>query len=229
MARKILIVDDEPMLLKGLTFTLDQDGFEVDTAEDGREALDKALKKAYDLIILDLMLPEIDGLEVCKKIREKSMVPIIMLTAKGDDSSKVLGLEYGADDYLTKPFNMLELKARIKALFRRVDVEVPRETGHVIDLGAFTVNTLGRKVEKGDKSIGLTAKEFDLLLLLVSSPGHVYSREELLEKIWGYEYFGDVRTVDVHIRRLREKIEETSSQPEFIMTKWGVGYYFKGE
>jgi DNA-binding response OmpR family regulator len=229
MARKILIVDDEPMLLKGLTFTLDQDGFDVDTAADGKEALEKALKKNYDLIILDLMLPEIDGLEVCKKIREKSMVPIIMLTAKGDDSSKVLGLEYGADDYLTKPFNMLELKARIKALFRRVDVETPKDSGQVIDLGAFTVNTLGRKVEKGDKSIGLTAKEFDLLLLLVSSPGHVYSREELLEKIWGYEYFGDVRTVDVHIRRLREKIEETSSQPEFILTKWGVGYYFKGE
>jgi DNA-binding response OmpR family regulator len=173
------------------------------------------------------MLPGIDGLEVCKKVRETSMVPIIILTAKGEDSSKVLGLEYGADDYLTKPFNILELKARIKAILRRVSVSENITTSSVITVGEFAINTLGRKVAIKNREINLTAKEFDLLLLLVINKDKVFSREELLEKIWGYEYFGDVRTVDVHIRRLREKIEENSSQPEFIMTKWGVGYFFK--
>ncbi len=227
MEDRILVVDDEPILLKGLKFSLEQDGYEVDVAMDGNEAYDKIMNQTYQLVVLDLMLPGIDGLEVCKKVRETSMVPIIILTAKGEDSSKVLGLEYGADDYLTKPFNILELKARIKAILRRVSVSETITTSSVITVGEFIINTLGRKVSIKSREINLTAKEFDLLLLLVINKDKVFSREELLEKIWGYEYFGDVRTVDVHIRRLREKIEENSSQPEFIMTKWGVGYFFK--
>lgn len=227
MDERILVVDDEPILLKGLKFSLEQDGYIVDVAMDGNEAYDKIMNQTYHLVVLDLMLPGLDGLEVCKKVRETSMVPIIILTAKGEDSSKVLGLEYGADDYLTKPFNILELKARIKAILRRVNVSEQFSTSSVIVVGEFTINTLGRKVSIKTKEINLTAKEFDLLLLLVINKDKVFSREELLEKIWGYEYFGDVRTVDVHIRRLREKIEDNSSQPEFIMTKWGVGYFFK--
>ncbi|WP_430883065.1 response regulator transcription factor [Fusibacter sp. JL216-2] len=227
MSEKILIVDDEPILLKGLKFSLEQDGYNVETAVDGNEAFEKIMNNSYELVVLDLMLPEIDGLEVCKKVRESSMVPIIILTAKGDDSSKVLGLEYGADDYLTKPFNILELKARIKAILRRVQVNEKQTATSVINVGDFSINTLGRKVTVNGRDVNLTAKEFDLLLLLVMNRDKVFSREELLETIWGYEYFGDVRTVDVHIRRLREKIEKNSSQPEYILTKWGVGYYFK--
>ena len=227
MEERILVVDDEPILLKGLKFSLEQDGYAVDVAMDGNEAYDKIMNNTYHLVVLDLMLPGLDGLEVCKKVRETSMVPIIILTAKGEDSSKVLGLEYGADDYLTKPFNILELKARIKAILRRVNVSEQFNTSSVITVGEFSINTLGRKVSIKNREINLTAKEFDLLLLLVINKDKVFSREELLEKIWGYEYFGDVRTVDVHIRRLREKIEDNSSQPEFIMTKWGVGYFFK--
>lgn len=227
MEERILVVDDEPILLKGLKFSLEQDGYAVDVAMDGNEAYDKIINQPYHLVVLDLMLPGLDGLEVCKKVRETSMVPIIILTAKGEDSSKVLGLEYGADDYLTKPFNILELKARIKAILRRVNVSEQMNASSVITAGEFSINTLGRKVSIKNKEINLTAKEFDLLLLLVINKDKVFSREELLEKIWGYEYFGDVRTVDVHIRRLREKIEDNSSQPEYIMTKWGVGYFFK--
>lgn len=227
MSEKILVVDDEPILLKGLKFSLEQDGYDVETAVDGNEAYEKIMNNNYELVVLDLMLPEIDGLEVCKKVRESSMVPIIILTAKGDDSSKVLGLEYGADDYLTKPFNILELKARIKAILRRVQVNEKQTATSVINVGDFSINTLGRKVTVNGRDVNLTAKEFDLLLLLVMNRDKVFSREELLETIWGYEYFGDVRTVDVHIRRLREKIERNSSQPEYILTKWGVGYYFK--
>jgi len=227
MSEKILVVDDEPILLKGLKFSLEQDGYNVETAIDGNEAFEKIMNNNYELVVLDLMLPEIDGLEVCKKVRESSMVPIIILTAKGDDSSKVLGLEYGADDYLTKPFNILELKARIKAILRRVQVNEKQTATSVINVGDFSINTLGRKVTVNGRDVNLTAKEFDLLLLLVMNRDKVFSREELLETIWGYEYFGDVRTVDVHIRRLREKIEKNSSQPEYILTKWGVGYYFK--
>lgn len=229
MAERILVVDDEPILLKGLRFSLEQEGYEVETAVDGKEAFDKILANNYDAVILDLMLPGMDGLEVCKKVREKSMVPILMLTAKDDDSSKVLGLEYGADDYITKPFNMLELKARIKAILRRVHVNDQSTASNVINMGEFSVNTLGRKVMINGQQVNLTAKEFDLLLLLIMNEEKVYSREELLETIWGYEYFGDVRTVDVHIRRLREKIEANSSQPDYILTKWGVGYYFKNK
>lgn len=227
MQKRLLVVDDEPVLLKGLKYSLEQENYEIDTAVDGEEAYDKATNEVYDLIILDLMLPKMNGLEVCKKIREQSMVPIIILTAKGEDSSKVLGLEYGADDYLTKPFNVLELKARIKAILRRVNVEVPKQHSNIIEMSGFKINTLGRKIDINGENIALTAKEFDLLLLLVTNKEKIYSREELLEIIWGYEYFGDVRTVDVHIRRLREKIEENSSQPRYILTKWGVGYYFK--
>jgi DNA-binding response OmpR family regulator len=227
MQKRLLVVDDEPVLLKGLKYSLEQENYEIDTAVDGEEAFEKAQSEEYDLIILDLMLPKMNGLEVCKKIREQSMVPIIILTAKGEDSSKVLGLEYGADDYLTKPFNVLELKARIKAILRRVNVEVPKKHSNIIEMSGFKINTLGRKIDINGDNIALTAKEFDLLLLLVTNKEKIYSREELLEIIWGYEYFGDVRTVDVHIRRLREKIEENSSQPRYILTKWGVGYYFK--
>ncbi|EOC99797.1 response regulator transcription factor [Caldisalinibacter kiritimatiensis] len=227
MSSRILIVDDEALLVKGLKYSLEQDDYEVDAAYDGKEALEKAQKQRYDLIILDLMLPGMDGLEVCQKIREKSQVPIIMLTAKGEDINKILGLEYGADDYLTKPFNILELKARIKAILRRVSAQDTKVGEQVIKVDDFTINTLGRKVTVGGKEINLTAKEFDLLLLLATNPGKVFTREELLEIIWGYEYFGDLRTVDVHIRRLREKIEKDSNNYEYILTKWGVGYYFR--
>ncbi|MBG0765535.1 MAG: response regulator transcription factor, partial [Tissierellales bacterium] len=184
-------------------------------------------KEKFDLIILDLMLPEIDGLEVCQKIREKSDVPIIMLTAKGEDMNKILGLEYGADDYMTKPFNILELKARIKAILRRSSNKEAKLGDQIIYVDDFIINTLGRKVTVNGKEINLTAKEFDLLILLATNPGKVFTREELLEIIWGYEYFGDLRTVDVHIRRLREKIEKDSDNYEYILTKWGVGYYFR--
>ncbi|WP_432408942.1 winged helix-turn-helix domain-containing protein [Wukongibacter sp. M2B1] len=229
MSKKLLVVDDEEILLKGLKYSLEQEAYEIDTAVDGLEAYEKAINNSYDLVVLDLMLPKMDGLEVCRKIRENSMVPIIILTAKGEDTSKVLGLEYGADDYLTKPFNILELKARIKAIFRRVNLKENVVHTNILDIDDFTVNTLGRKVSLNGEEINLTAKEFDLLLLLATNPGKIYSREELLETIWGYEYFGDVRTVDVHVRRLREKIENNSSQPEYILTKWGVGYYFRNK
>ncbi len=223
---KLLIVDDEPILLKGLKFSLEQEGYIIDTAVDGEEALEKAMDNKYDLVVLDVMLPKIDGIEVCKRIRESSMVPIIMLTAKGDDESKILGLEAGADDYMAKPFNILELKARIRAVLRRVKPK-NMASSSIISFDKFSVNFFGRKVIFDDREVTLTAKEFDLLILLVLNEGTVFSREELLEKIWGYEYFGDVRTVDVHVRRLREKVEADSSHPEFIMTKWGTGYYFK--
>lgn len=229
MDTRILVVDDEVLLVKGLKYSLEQDGYTIDVSYDGLEALEKVKKGNYDLIVLDLMLPSIDGLEVCQKIREKSQVPIIMLTAKGEDINKILGLEYGADDYLTKPFNILELKARIKAILRRANSKETKIGEQIVQIENFTINTLGRKVTVRGEDINLTAKEFDLLLLLASNPGKVFTREELLEIIWGYEYFGDLRTVDVHIRRLREKIEKNSSQAEYILTKWGVGYYFRSK
>lgn len=227
MDSKILIVDDEPLLVKGLKYSLEQDGYAIDSASDGREALDKFESYRYDLIILDLMLPEIDGLEVCQRIREKSDTPIIMLTAKGEDMNKILGLEYGADDYMTKPFNILELKARVKAILRRSAAKSNNLNDQIIYIDDFILNTLGRKVIINGKEVGLTAKEFDLLILLATNPGKVFNREELLEIIWGYEYYGDLRTVDVHIRRLREKIEKDSNNYEYVLTKWGVGYYFR--
>ena len=225
MARKILIVDDEPLIVKGLKYSLEQDGYETDSAEDGEEAVNKFFAGQYDLILLDVMLPKIDGIEVCQRIREKSNVPIIMLTAKGDDMDKILGLEYGADDYMTKPFNILEVKARIKTIFRRTMMH--RETSQrVITVRDLKLNMNNRSVSIGDRDVNLTAKEFDLLQLFVTNRGKVFSRESLLETIWKYDYLGDLRTVDVHIRRLREKIEKVPSQPEYIFTKWGVGYYF---
>lgn len=223
---RVLIVDDEPILLKGLKFSLSQEGYAVEVATDGEAAIEKINDGKFDLVILDVMLPKMSGIEVCRKVRETSYVPIIMLTAKGDDESKILGLEAGADDYMAKPFNILELKARIRAILRRVKPK-NMTSSSVISFDQFSVNTFGRKVIFPDREITLTAKEFDLLLLLILNEGTVFSREELLEKIWGYEYFGDVRTVDVHIRRLREKVEADSSHPEFILTKWGTGYYFK--
>ena len=226
MNNKILVVDDEPLIVKGLKFSLEQDGYIIDAAYDGEEALDKVNSNEYDLIILDVMLPKVDGLTVCQKIREKMSVPIIMLTAKGEDMDKILGLEYGADDYLTKPFNILELKARIKAIFRRSMATKEEDKSRQIKVNGMVINLDSRTVLIDDKEVNLTAKEFDLLQLFATNPGKVFSRENLLETIWKYDYLGDLRTVDVHIRRLREKIEKNPSQPEFIFTKWGVGYYF---
>ena len=228
MARKILLVDDEPLILKGLKYSLEQDGYQTDSAMDGEEALTKFFAGEYDLILLDVMLPGVDGIEVCQRIREKSNVPIIMLTAKGEDMDKILGLEYGADDYMTKPFNILEVKARIKAIMRRARSEhEEKEKAKTIESGDLKMDCESRRVFIAGKEINLTAKEFDVLELLVFNPNKVYSRENLLNIVWGYEYPGDVRTVDVHIRRLREKIETNPSEPKYVHTKWGVGYYFQ--
>lgn len=229
MAKKILVVDDEKLIVKGIRFSLEQDSYEVDAAYDGEEGLEKAKSGQYDLILLDLMLPKMSGLEVCQQIREFSDVPVIMLTAKGEDMDKILGLEYGADDYITKPFNILEVKARIKAILRRASKpENEKEQPKEIEVAGLRLDCESRRVFVNGKEINLTAKEFDVLELLVFNPNKVYSRENLLNIVWGYEYPGDVRTVDVHIRRLREKIEENPSDPKYVHTKWGVGYYFQG-
>ena len=228
MAKKVLVVDDEKLIVKGIRFSLEQDGMEVDCAYDGQEALDKAMATPYDMILLDVMLPKMDGFEVCQRIREFSNMPIVMLTAKGDDMDKILGLEYGADDYITKPFNILEVKARIKAIMRRTTPQVVKEQKITeIKSGDFTINTENRRLFILDQEINVTSKEFDMLLLLVTNPGKVYSRDELLRAIWGEDYPGDARTVDVHSRRLREKIEPNASEPKYVHTKWGVGYYYQ--
>mgnify|MGYP000609468084 FL=1 len=228
MAKKVLVVDDEKLIVKGIRFSLEQDGMEVDCAYDGQEALDKAMATPYDMILLDVMLRKMDGFEVCQRIREFSNMPIVMLTAKGDDMDKILGLEYGADDYITKPFNILEVKARIKAIMRRTTPQVVKEQKITeIKSGDFTINTENRRLFILDQEINVTSKEFDMLLLLVTNPGKVYSRDELLRAIWGEDYPGDARTVDVHIRRLREKIEPNASEPKYVHTKWGVGYYYQ--
>lgn len=228
MAKKVLVVDDEKLIVKGIRFSLEQDGMEVECAYDGEEALRMAGEKEYDLILLDIMLPKIDGFEVCQHIREFSSVPIVMLTAKGDDMDKILGLEYGADDYITKPFNILEVKARIKAIMRRTSSGKPKaEKSSVIENGDIRMDCESRRLFVKEKEINLTAKEFDLLELLVTNPNKVYSRERLLNLVWGYEYPGDVRTVDVHVRRMREKIESNPSEPKYLHTKWGVGYYYQ--
>ena len=224
MARKILIVDDEPLIVKGLRFSLEQDGYMIDAAYDGEEALAKVKEGEFDLILLDVMLPKMDGMQVCQQIREFSNVPIIMLTAKGDDMDKILGLEYGADDYMTKPFNVLEVKARIKTIIRRTYGSENADDDIVIH--GMRIRMESRTVTIEGRAVNLTAKEFDLLKLFASNPGKVFSREQLLEIVWKYDYLGDLRTVDVHIRRLREKIEKNPGQPEYIFTKWGVGYYF---
>ena len=228
MGNRVLVVDDEKLIVKGLKFSLEQDDMKVDCAYDGGEAVSLAKENQYDIILLDVMLPVLDGFEVLKQIREFSNVPIIMLTAMGDDMDKILGLEYGADDYMTKPFNILEVKARIKAIIRRSGKNVKgEEEEKVITKGDLVMDIDARRVVIEGKEINLTAKEFDVLELLLSNPNKVYSREKLLNTVWGSEYPGDVRTVDVHIRRLREKIEKTPSEPKYVYTKWGVGYYFK--
>ena len=213
MAKKVLVVDDEKLIVKGIRFSLEQDDMEVDCAYDGEEALEKVRANKYDIVLLDIMLPKLTGLEVCQQIREFSNVPVIMLTAKGDDMDKILGLEYGADDYITKPFNILEVKARIKA--------------QLIEAGDLKLDCEGRRLYIAGREVNLTAKEFDVLELLVLNPNKVYSRENLLRLVWGADYPGDVRTVDVHIRRLREKVESNPSEPKYVHTKWGVGYYYK--
>jgi DNA-binding response OmpR family regulator len=226
--KKVLVVDDEKLIVKGIRFSLEQDDMEVDCAYDGEEALQYARNNHYDIILLDVMLPKLGGFEVCQQIREFSAVPIIMLTAKGDDMDKILGLEYGADDYITKPFNILEVKARIKAIMRRSDPKKSSsDTAKFIEVKNMKMDCESRRVYIDNKEINLTAKEFDVLELLITNPNRVYSREKLLHLVWGTEYLGDVRTVDVHIRRLREKIEERPGEPKYVHTKWGVGYYFQ--
>ncbi len=230
MGKKVLVVDDEKLIVKGLRFSLEQDDMEVECAYDGEEALEMAKNKKYDIILLDIMLPKLTGLEVCQQIREFSDVPVIMLTAKGEDMDKILGLEYGADDYITKPFNILEVKARIKAIIRRTGTKVkePDEKKvQVIEAGDLRLDCEGRRLHVSGREVNLTAKEFDVLELLVLNPNKVYGRENLLKLVWGEDYPGDVRTVDVHIRRLREKIEPNPSEPKYVHTKWGVGYYYK--
>ncbi len=231
MAKKVLVVDDEKLIVKGIRFSLEQDGMEVDCVYDGEEAYEKAKTNHYDVILLDVMLPKLTGFEVCQLIREFSSVPIILLTAKGDDMDKILGLEYGADDYITKPFNILEVKARIKAIIRRSSVKQEKSVpdGNTAVFGTMKVEFDSRRVYIDEKEVNLTAKEFDMLELLVNHKNKVYSRETLLHEIWGSDYPGDVRTVDVHVRRLREKIESKPSEPKFIHTKWGVGYYFQNQ
>ncbi len=231
MARKILVVDDEKLIVKGLKFSLEQDDMEVDCAYDGEEALEKIRKGNYDIILLDVMLPKLDGFEVCTQVREFSNVPIIMLTAKSDDMDKILGLDYGADDYITKPFNVLEVKARIKAIMRRIsskDRQQNTQSASVIVNGDMKLDTESRRVYISGREIRLTSKEFDILELMITNQNKVYSRDALLKIIWGEDYPGDVRTVDVHVRRLREKIETNPSEPKYVHTKWGTGYYFQG-
>ena len=225
---KILVVDDEKLIVKGLKFSLEKDNFDVEVAYDGEEAIELATAHKFDIIILDVMLPKLSGLEVCQAIRDFSDVPIIMLTAKGEDMDKIMGLEYGADDYLTKPFNIVELKARIKAILRRSQrAQAPLAVSKIVTIREIRLDSDRRRVQVSGKEVDLTVKEFDLIELLMLNDGKVYSRESLLGAVWGADYPGDVRTVDVHVRRLREKIEENPSEPKYIYTKWGVGYYFR--
>lgn len=227
MEKKVLVVDDEKLIVKGIRFSLEQEGMTVDCAYDGEEALAAIRQNQYDVILLDVMLPKLSGFEVCSRVREFSDVPIIMLTAKSEDIDKIMGLEYGADDYITKPFNILEVKARLKAILRRSGKKEKDADSLKLVSGEIRLERSGRRVFLGETEVNLTAKEFDLLELLMTNENKVYSRENLLNIVWGYEYPGDVRTVDVHVRRLREKIERNPSEPVYIQTKWGVGYFFK--
>lgn len=227
MADKVLVVDDEKLIVKGIKYSLEQDGMEVSCAYDGLEALELIKTHSYDIVLLDVMLPGLDGYTVCQQVREFSDVPIIMITAKSEDMDKILGLDYGADDYVTKPFNILEIKARIKAIKRRNRHIVPSEPGTRIISGNMVMDRNNRRVYIKGKEVSLTTKEYDVLELLVTNPNKVYGRDMLLSLIWGYDYPGDARTVDVHIRRLREKIESNPSEPEYVRTKWGMGYFFK--
>ena len=231
---KVLIVDDEKLIVKGLRFSLQQDGYETDCAYDGEEAVAMVRNSVYDIVLLDVMLPKLSGLEVCQQIREFSDVPIIMLTAKGEDLDKILGLDYGADDYITKPFNVLEVKARIKAILRRSARQAKSVSDKAVRInelvgGDLLLDVDNRRLYIGEREVNLTSKEFELLELLVRNPGKVYSREQLLADVWGTDFPGDVRTVDVHIRRLREKIESNPSEPVYVQTKWGIGYYFRAQ
>lgn len=229
-AKRVLVVDDEKLIVKGIRFSLEQDDIMVDCAYDGEEALEYAKNNEYDIILLDVMLPKFTGFEVCQQIREFSNVPIIMLTAKDDDMDKILGLEYGADDYITKPFNILEVKARIKAIMRRTESKKATATKKKeIVSGQMKLDCEGRRCYIAGKEVSLTAKEFEVLELLIMNANKVYSRDELLNLVWGADYPGDVRTVDVHIRRLREKIESNPGEPKYVHTKWGIGYYFLNE
>lgn len=225
---KILVVDDEKLLVKGIKFNLENEGYAVDACYDGESAVSMAMSGEYDLIILDLMMPKKDGLQACQEIRGFSTVPIIMLTARSEGADLLMGFESGADDYITKPFNILELKARVRALLRRASIAAPAEQGaaQILQRGHISVDEQRRQAFKAGQPVELTMKEFDLILFLMRNPGRVYSRESLLDLVWGYDYQGDTRTVDVHIRRLREKLEKDPARPEYIVTKWGVGYYF---
>jgi len=224
--RRILLVEDEKAIRDAVTAYLERENYWVTAVGDGQEALEEFSKHHFDLVILDLMLPRVPGERVCRAIRDNSDVPIIMLTAKGEDMDKILGLEYGADDYMTKPFNILEVKARIKTILRRASQPVAAEKKKIIRVRDLEVNIVNRSVTLGGKEVRLTAKEFDLLQLFINNRGKVFSREAMLETVWKYDYMGDARTVDVHIRRLREKLERNPAAPEYIITKWGVGYYF---
>ncbi|MEG0779938.1 MAG: response regulator transcription factor [Oscillospiraceae bacterium] len=224
---RILVVDDEKLLVKGIKFNLENEGYQVETAYDGAAAVELTREGRFDLLILDLMMPELSGLEACMRIREFSNVPVIMLTAKGEDGDKLVGFESGADDYITKPFNILELKARVRALLRRSG-GVQRSGGGLLTVGDLSLDTRQRVAVREGETVELTAKEYDLMELLMRNPRRVYSRENLMNVVWGYTYAGDYRTVDVHVRRLREKLEKNPAEPEHILTKWGVGYYFKG-
>ena len=224
---KILVVDDEELLVKGIRFNLQNDGYQVVTGSNGREAIELARDPDIRLIVLDVMMPEVDGLTACRTIREFSDVPIIMLTARTEDMDKLLGFEHGADDYLTKPFNILELKARIRALLRRAGRTEEKAAGNSLTIGTITLDLDARNAYRNGQLADLTAKEFDVIEFLMRNPNRVYSREALLDTIWAYEYRSDIRTVDVHIRRLREKLEENPAEPKYILTKWGVGYYFR--
>ena len=226
---KILVVDDEQVLVKGIKFNLEHEGYQVEAGYDGEQAVELAREGGFDLIILDLMMPKIDGLQACMRIREFSNVPVIMLTARSEDTDKIIGFECGADDYITKPFNILELKARVRALLRRSGAAEQKQAGSVLEVGHIRLEVGARAAWKDGEPVELTAKEFDLMELLMRNPGRVYSRENLLDLVWGYEYVGDYRTVDVHVRRLREKLEPDPANPRYLMTKWGVGYYFNGQ
>ncbi|NMA86896.1 MAG: response regulator transcription factor [Tissierellia bacterium] len=229
MDTKIIIINKDIAFAKELKHSLEEEDYEVETAYTIKEAIEKIKNEGFELVILDLILPDGNGLSLCKTIRKHSQVPIIIVSERKEDSSKIRALEYGADDYITKPFNILELKARIKAILRRVNMNTPLVDNQTIKIDDFVINTLGRKLTIKDESINLTGKEFDLFYILASNPGRVFTREELLETIWGYEHFGDLRTVDVHIRRLREKIEKSVDNTDYIHTKWGVGYYFNNK
>ena len=226
---KILVVDDEKLLVKGIKFNLETEGYQVDAAYDGEECVKLARANGYDLIILDLMMPKLNGLDACMKIREFSTVPVIMLTARGDDMDKIIGFEYGADDYITKPFNIVELKARVRALLRRASLSKDQDNSEKLTIGAISIDYQKHSAIKDGTLIELTGREFELLELFMKNPGRVYSRENLLNIVWGRDYQGDVRTVDVHVHRLRDKLETDPASPEYIITKWGVGYYFKGQ